>query len=64
MNDVIQERQENLNAVETIMNEVADITKTVNKKVKEQRTDLVEITDNTQQALENAEEAEENIEKA
>ena len=46
------------------MEQTKEIAKQINTKVHEQRQDLVEINDNVEEALKNAEEAEENIEVA
>ena len=46
------------------MEQTKEIAKQINTKVHEQRQDLVEINDNVEVALKNAEEAEENIEVA
>jgi|Transcript_37604 t-SNARE complex subunit (syntaxin) len=46
------------------MTDINTITKDINSKVHEQRTDLVEIDHNAGEALTNAKEAEENIEEA
>lgn len=43
------------------MGEINLVAKQINTKVHDQRTDLVEVVENTHIALENAEEAEENI---
>ena len=46
------------------MTDINSITKDINAKVHDQRTDLVEIDHNAGTALENAVEAETNIEEA
>ena len=46
------------------MTDINDIAKEINTKVHEQRADLVEIDNNTGEALENAKDAETNIEEA
>ena len=64
MEDVIKQRQEELNNVEQFMTDINDIAKEINTKVHEQRNDLIEINANADTALTNAEEAEKNIEEA
>ena len=64
MEDVIKQRQEELNNVEQFMTDINDIAKEINTKVHEQRADLVEIDANAGTALDNAKDAEENIEQA
>ena len=64
MSDVINQRKEELDNAEALMMEINTITKDINKKVHDQRSDLVEIDHNAGTALENAEEAEKNIEEA
>lgn len=61
MNDVINQRQNELNSVEKLVGDINKIAKTINTQVHEQRSDLVEIDQNAQEALTNAEAAEENI---
>ena len=61
MNDVINQRQKELDSVEKLVGDINKIAKTINTQVHEQRTDLVEIDQNAQEALTNAEAAEENI---
>ena len=46
------------------MTDINDIAKEINTKVHEQRTDLIEIDNNAGTALENAKDAEKNIEEA
>ena len=46
------------------MTDINDIAKEINTKVHEQRSDLIEIDTNAGTALENAKEAEKNIEEA
>ena len=46
------------------MTDINHIAKDINAKVHEQRTDLIEIVDNTATANENAKDAEKNIEEA
>ena len=46
------------------MTDINDIAKEINTKVHEQRTDLIEIDNNASTALENAKDAEKNIEEA
>jgi len=46
------------------MTDINDIAKEINTKVHEQRTDLVEIDANAGEALDNAKDAETNIEEA
>ena len=64
MADVIKQRQEDLDNVETLMNDVNSIAKQINVKVHEQREDLEAINANADTALDNAEKAHENIESA
>ena len=64
MEEIIDQRQDELNDVEKLMTDINTITKDINSKIHEQRTDLVEIDHNAGTALENAEEAEKNIEEA
>ncbi len=64
MEDVIKQRQEELNNVEQFMTDINDIAKEINTKVHDQRKDLIEINANADTALTNAEEAEKNIEEA
>ena len=64
MEDVIKQRQEELNNVEQFMTDINDIAKEINTKVHEQRSDLIEIDQNAGTALENAKDAEQNIEEA
>lgn len=64
MADVIKDRQDQLNDVEKLMGDINVITKDINSKVHNQRKDLVEIDHNAGTALENAVEAEKNIEEA
>ena len=54
MEEVIKQRQEELNDVEALMGDINSIAKDINKKVHEQRNDLVEIDHNAGIALENA----------
>ena len=46
------------------MTDINDIAKEINTKVHDQRTDLIEIDANAGTALDNAKEAEQNIEEA
>ena len=46
------------------MTDINDIAKEINTKVHEQRTDLIEIDTNAGTALDNAKDAEKNIEEA
>lgn len=46
------------------MTDINDIAKEINTKVHDQRNDLIEINNNADTALTNAEEAEKNIEEA
>ena len=64
MEDVIKQRQEELNNVEQFMTDINDIAKEINTKVHDQRADLVEIDGNAGEALDNAKDAEQNIEEA
>ena len=64
MEDVIKQRQEELDNVEQFMTDINDIAKEINTKVHDQRTDLIEIDANAGTALDNAKEAEQNIEEA
>ena len=64
MEDVIAQRQEELNNAEKLMGDINEIAKDINTKVHEQRTDLIEINTNVGEALDNAKEAEKNIEEA
>ena len=64
MEDVIKQRQEELHNVEQFMTDINDIAKEINTKVHEQRADLVEIDANAGTALDNAKDAEQNIEEA
>ncbi len=64
MNDLIDDRQDQLNDVEHLMTDINHIAKDINNKVHDQRKDLVEIDHNAGEALLNAEEAEKNIEEA
>ena len=64
MEDVIKQRQEELDNVEQFMTDINDIAKEINTKVHDQRTDLIEIDANAGTALDNAKEAETNIEEA
>ena len=53
-----------MNNVEQFMTDINDIAKEINTKVHDQRGDLVEIDANAGTALENAKDAEKNIEEA
>ena len=64
MEDVIKQRQEELNNVEQFMTDINDIAKEINTKVHEQRDVLIDINTNADEALNNAEDAEKNIEEA
>lgn len=64
MEEIIGQRQDELNDVEKLMTDINSITKDINAKVHEQRKDLVEIDHNAGVALDNAEAAEQNIEEA
>ena len=64
MDDVIKQRQEDLDNVEGLMSEINGIVKDINTKVHDQRSDVIEIDTNAGTALENAKEAEKNIEEA
>ena len=64
MEDVIKQRQEELNNVEQFTTDINHIAKDINTKIHDQRGDLVEIEANTGTALDNAKEAEKNIEEA
>ena len=57
MQDVIQQRQEELNNVEKLMSDINSIAKQINVNVHDQRQDLVQIDQNAQAALHNAKEA-------
>ena len=64
MADVIKQRQEDLDNVETLMNDVNAIAKQINVNVHKQRDDLEHIDKNAGEALENAVAAHENVEEA
>ena len=64
MGQIIDERGEGLDAAVTLAEYNLDITKKINSNIKEQRTDLVAIDNNAGEALDNALEAEKNIEEA
>ena len=64
MADVIKQRQEDLDNVETLMNDVNSIAKQINVKIHEQRDDLEQIDVNAGNALKNVEKAHENIVEA
>ena len=64
MADVIRQRQEDLDNVETLMNDVNAIAKQINVNVHKQRTDLEQIDKNAGEALDNAVAAHENVEEA
>ena len=64
MADVIRQRQEDLDNVETLMNDVNTIAKQINVNVHKQRTDLEQIDKNAGEALDNAVAAHENVEEA
>ena len=64
MADVIKQRQEDLDNVETLMNDVNAIAKQINVNVHKQRDDLEQIDKNAEKALDNAVDARENVEEA
>ena len=61
MSDVIKQRQEDLDNVETLMNDVNSIAKQINVNIHKQREAVVQIETNAETALENAEAANDNV---
>ena len=64
MDEVIKDRQDQLNHVEMFMSDINQIANSINTKVHEQRHDLAEVGRNVEESLTNAEEAEKNIVEA
>lgn len=64
LNDVINQRQNDLNAVEGLMDDINSIAKTLHVNTAEQGQKLVKVVENTDVAHTNAVDGHKNIEKA